>query len=205
MSVEGLRAAEEKMRAAGQSEEAIRSFARAYERVDGGETAMIRTADLEPADEVPALEGLPEAAEEALENVVSIKLNGGLATTMGLCQPKSLVVAREGRTFLDIIIGQTLALRRRYGVRLPLVLMNSEATRAATLEALGSHPEIDAGFPLEFMQSMIPKLTADALEPVSWPRAPELDGALPGMATCTGRCAVRVCSPSCSQPAFATR
>ena len=59
-----------------------------------------------------------------------IKLNGGLATTMGLRSPKSLIEARAGRSFLDIIVGQTLALRRRYSVRLPLVLMDSEATRA---------------------------------------------------------------------------
>ena len=42
-----------------------------------------------------------------------IKLNGGLATTMGLRGPKSLVEAREGRSFLEIIVGQMLALRAR--------------------------------------------------------------------------------------------
>ncbi len=68
-----------------------------------------------------------------------IKLNGGLATTMGLQQPKSLMEARDGRSFLEIIIGQTLALRRRHGVRLPLVLMDSESTRAPTLRELARH------------------------------------------------------------------
>jgi len=168
------------MRAAGQPEEAIRGFRRAYERVEAGESAVIRSADLEPARDVPALDELPEAAEDALGKVVVIKLNGGLATTMGLRQPKSLVVAREGQTFLDIIIGQTLALRERYGVRLPLVLMNSQATRAETLKALERHPELDAGLPLEFMQSMIPKLTAEGLEPVSWPPDPGLEWCPPG-------------------------
>ena len=48
--------------------------------------------------------------------VALIKLNGGLATTMGLQQPKSLMEARDGLSFLDIIVGQTLALRRRYDV-----------------------------------------------------------------------------------------
>ena len=60
-----------------------------------------------------------------LGQVALIKLNGGLATTMGLQQPKSLMEARDGLSFLDIIIGQTLALRRRYDVALPLVLMDS--------------------------------------------------------------------------------
>jgi UTP--glucose-1-phosphate uridylyltransferase len=180
MSAEGLRAAEEKMRAAGQPEEAIRNFARAYQRVDRGETAYIRSDELEPVQDVPTLESLPEPDEHALEHVVEIKLAGGLATTMGLRHPKSLVVAREGKTFLEVIVGQTLALRRRYGVRLPLVLMTSQATRAETLEALERHPELDVGLPLDFMQSIVPKLTADSLEPVSWPAAPELEWAPPG-------------------------
>jgi UTP--glucose-1-phosphate uridylyltransferase len=181
MSAEGLHAAEEKMRAAGQPEEAIRAFARSYERVDAGESAVMRSSELEPAADVPAYDELPDAdPHEALEQVVAIKLNGGLATTMGLRHPKSLVEAREGLSFLDIIVGQTLALRRRHDIRLPLVLMNSEATRAETMEALAQHPELDVGLPVTFMQSVVPKLDADSLEPVSWPSAPALEWAPPG-------------------------
>ena len=71
---------------------------------------------------MPALEQLADAdaADGARARSSLIKLNGGLATTMGLQRPKSLLEAREGRSFLDIIIGQTLALRRRHGVPLPL-------------------------------------------------------------------------------------
>jgi UTP--glucose-1-phosphate uridylyltransferase len=181
MSVEGLRAAEEKMRTAGQPEEAIRAFRRSYERVESGESAFLRSEDLEPVQDAPALVGLPEVdAAAALEQVVAIKLNGGLATTMGLRQPKSLVEARDGHSFLDIIIGQTLALRRRHGIRLPLVLMNSEATHDETMRALAEHPELDIGLPLEFMQSMIPKLDAEALEPAAWPKEPSLEWCPPG-------------------------
>ena len=90
---------------------------------------------------------------------------------MGLRHPKSLVEAKDGRTFLDIIAGQTLALRRLHEIRLPLLLMNSEATREETKEALSRHPELDVGLPLTFMQSMVPKLEADTLRPVSWPAA----------------------------------
>ncbi len=181
MSVAGLQEAEQKMRAAGQPEEAIRSFRRAYERLAGGESGVIRSAELEPVRDVPALVDMPDVdAGAALEHVVVIKLNGGLATTMGLRSPKSLVEARDGRSFLEIIIGQTLALRRRHGVRLPLVLMNSEATRAETLSALAGHPELDTGLPADFMQSMIPKLDAERLAPVSWPREPSLEWCPPG-------------------------
>src|SRR3984885_1676165 len=182
MSDDGIRAAEEKMRAAGAHEEAIRAFDNSYRRLVSGEEALLPSAELEAATGVPALVDLTEAdAAGALEHVAVIKLNGGLATTMGLQEPKSLVQAREGRSFLEIIVGQTLALRRRLGVRLPLVLMNSDATRTATERALERYPEIEhEGIAPDFMQSMIPKLDAERLEPVSWPAKPELEWSPPG-------------------------
>jgi UTP--glucose-1-phosphate uridylyltransferase len=181
-STDGLVAAAEKMRAAGAHEEAIRAFESAYTRLRSGGEAMLGTAELEPAGDVPALEELDDAdSAQALEHLAVIKLNGGLATSMGLQEPKSLVEAREGRSFLDIIVGQTLALRERHGVRLPLVLMNSDATRAATEKALARYPEIaHEGIAPDFMQSMIPKLEADSLAPVSWPKAPALEWCPPG-------------------------
>jgi UTP--glucose-1-phosphate uridylyltransferase len=181
MSTEGLKAAEAKMRDAGQSEGAIRAFASAYQRLEAGESGVLASEELEPAGEVPALAELPDAeAARALEHVAVIKLNGGLATSMGLRSPKSLVQAREGHSFLDVIIGQTLALRRRYGIELPLVLMDSEATRAETLRALAAHPELGDQEPPDFLQSMVPKLDAETLMPVSWPRAPALEWCPPG-------------------------
>jgi UTP--glucose-1-phosphate uridylyltransferase len=164
MSDDGLRAAAEKM-AAEQPAEAVRAFENAYRRLVSGQEAMLPSAELEPAGDVPSLQELPASdGSAALERLALIKLNGGLATTMGLQEPKSLVQARDGRSFLEIIIGQTLALRERYGVRLPLVLMDSEATREATLSALASHPELPIGeLAPDFLQSMIPKLDAESL------------------------------------------
>jgi UTP--glucose-1-phosphate uridylyltransferase len=174
----GLRAAEDKMRAAGQHEEAIRAFRAAYERLAAGESGLLASDELEPATDVLELEQLPAAdPAEALAHVAVVKLNGGLATTMGLRQPKSLVEAREGRTFLDIISGQARVLRERFGVRLPLLLMNSEATDSQTREALAEHPELDAA---SFLQSMEPKLEAATLEPVSWHENPALGWTPPG-------------------------
>ena len=179
MSNDGWREAEEKMRAHGQHEEAIRAFRSAYERLAAGESAYISSSDLEPASDVGSLEQLPDAdPAAALTDVVIVKLNGGLATTMGLRAPKSLVEAREGQSFLDIIVRQIRALRDRYGIRLPLVLMDSEATREETLAALPK----DASGELEpdFMQSVVPKLDAESLEPISWPSEPALEWAPPG-------------------------
>jgi UTP--glucose-1-phosphate uridylyltransferase len=138
----------------------------------------MRSDELEPAADVPALEDLSAPEDPALLNrFAMIKLNGGLATTMGLQQPKSLVEVREGLSFLDIIIGQTLTLRRRYRIHLPLVLMNSEVTREQTEAAL----KRGDGQPVsDFLQSLEPKLDAATLEPVSWPTDPALEWVPPG-------------------------
>jgi UTP--glucose-1-phosphate uridylyltransferase len=177
---DGLQAAEAKMREADQPEEAIRSFASAYQRLVGGESAMLPSAELEPAGDVDALDQLPDADPEVLDHVAVIKLNGGLATTMGLRSPKSLVEVRDGKSFLDVIAGQTLALRKKHGVRLPLVLMNSGATREETLRALEAYPDLDVGLPLDFLQSMVPKLEAEQLDPIDWEKDPALEWNPPG-------------------------
>ena len=178
-------AAAEKMRGDGAHEEAIRAFQAAYDRLASGARALVSSADLEPAGDVPALDDLPAVPEAQLAGVLGavalIKLNGGLATSMGLQQPKSLMEARDGHTFLDIIVGQTLHLRERHGVALPLVLMDSQATRAATLGALAAYPGLAIdGLAPDFMQSMVPKLDAETLEPVRWPAAPALEWCPPG-------------------------
>jgi UTP--glucose-1-phosphate uridylyltransferase len=185
MSDEGRTAAVAKMRADGQHEEAIGAFLSAYDRLVGGDEALIPSDSLEPAGDVTALDDLPEVEEERVGEVLSqvalIKLNGGLATSMGLQQPKSLMEARDGRSFLDIIVKQTLALRRRHGAALPLILMDSESTREATLEALHGYEDLPVdGLDPDFMQSMIPKLDADTMAPVSWPARPALEWCPPG-------------------------
>jgi UTP--glucose-1-phosphate uridylyltransferase len=179
MSSSGLALAQEKMRAAGQAEGAIASFSRAYELLVGGAETMLASADLAPVDDVASLEQLA-AAPGALATVAVIKLNGGLATSMGLRNPKSLVEARDGRSFLEVIVGQTLALRRRLEIALPLLLMDSTATRDETLHALAREPSLTQDLPADFLQSMVPKLLAADLTPVSWPKEPALEWCPPG-------------------------
>src|SRR5437764_7998569 len=138
----GLRAAEAKMRAAHVSEVGIRAFERLYALLAGGDRGVLASSELEPLAEVPSLERLPGdgAPTDVLDRTVVVRLNGGLGTTMGLSGPKSLVEVKPGLTFLDVIARQVLAARRRTGARLPLVLMNSVATRGQSLEALARHP-----------------------------------------------------------------
>jgi UTP--glucose-1-phosphate uridylyltransferase len=179
----GLELSTEKMRREGLPEAAVRTFAHYYERLAAGERGTLAESEIEPVDEVVDAERLPDggrAADDALERTVVIKLNGGLGTSMGMSGPKSLLEVKEGLSFLDITARQVLELRRRYEARLPLVLMNSFATREPSLEALERYPDLEADVPLDFVQGKVPKLRAEDLAPVEWPEDPGLEWAPPG-------------------------
>jgi UTP--glucose-1-phosphate uridylyltransferase len=181
MSAAGLEACTQKMRDAGVAGVAIDTFAQLYERLAAGETGLIAEDEIEPVESVPDADALPAVdASELLDQAVVIKLNGGLGTSMGMTRAKSLLEAREGETFLDLIARQVLALRERSGARVPLVLMNSFATREDSLAALEHHPGLSADLPADFLQSKEPKVLAADLMPASWPANPELEWCPPG-------------------------
>jgi UTP--glucose-1-phosphate uridylyltransferase len=174
-------AATEKMRREGLPEIAIDTFAHYEERLRRGEQGMLPEAELEPLTDVPSSEELPEADGSALGQVVLLELNGGLGTSMGMRKAKSLVEVKDGHTFLDVIARQVLHLREQHDAAIPLLLMNSFATRDDTLAALERFPELRIeGLPLDFVQGKVPKLLADSFEPVSWPADPALEWAPPG-------------------------
>jgi UTP--glucose-1-phosphate uridylyltransferase len=140
---------------------------------------------LKPLADLPRLDELPEPppgqARETLDRLAIVKLNGGLGTSMGLSGPKSLLEVKPGACFLDVIATQVLALRERHGARLPLVLMNSAATRDPSLDALRRYDGLPVpGVPLDFLQGREPKIRADDLMPVQWPADPELEWCPPG-------------------------
>jgi UTP--glucose-1-phosphate uridylyltransferase len=172
------------MRAAGVAEVAIDTFAQQVERLRAGETGVLAEAEIEPVATLPDADELPAddaGARAALDRTVVIKLNGGLGTSMGMTAPKSLLEVKDGLTFLDITVRQILDLRTRTGSQLPLVLMNSFATRDASLAALARYDELPvAGVAADFVQSKAPKLDAESLEPVSWPEDPDMEWAPPG-------------------------
>ena len=140
---------------------------------------------LEPLADLPCLDELPEPppgrARDVLDQLVVVKLNGGLGTSMGLAGPKSLLEVKPGTSFLDVVATQVLAARARYGARLPLVLMNSAATRGPSREALRRYDGLGVpGVPLDFLQGREPKIRADDLQPVRWPADPQLEWCPPG-------------------------
>lgn len=177
----GLEAAVEKMRAEGLGDAAVQSFARQYERLRAGETGTLAESAIEPVASLPDAEALTEeAGAPLLDQAVVIKLNGGLGTSMGMTRAKSLLEVKDGKRFLDLIAEQILALRERSGARLPLILMNSFATRDDSLAALASYDDLSAGLAPDFVQNKVPKVRAEDLEPVSWAADPGLEWAPPG-------------------------
>ena len=184
MSDEGLRQSIDRMRARGISNEAIRVFRHYYHQLEDGALGVIPEATIEPLGEIQRLQAVTvtdEMARHALSQTAIVKLNGGLGTTMGMNGAKSALPVVGGLSFLDIIAQQTLALRKRWGVDVPLIFMNSFRTSAETLEALRAYPDLEIeGVPLEFLQNAEPKLRARDLRPVDWPADPELEWCPPG-------------------------
>ncbi len=184
MSDHGLKLAQDKMAAAGVAPTAIEVFSHYYRSLEAGATGLILEDSIEPLLDAARLDELEvdeAAAREALGRTAVIKLNGGLGTSMGMDKAKSLLPVRDGRTFLDLIVEQVLHAREAYGVRLPLVLMNSFRTQADSLAALEAHPGLAVeGLPLDFLQNQEPKLLAEDLTPVSWPADPTLEWCPPG-------------------------
>lgn len=166
-----------KMTAAGLKPLVIDTFAHYYQKLVAGETGLVRDADITSLsdDEIPKiskLDGYAESGRRSLKQTVRIVLNGGLGTSMGLLGPKSLLVVKEGRSFLEIILRQAESSASR------LALMNSFNTHAATLSALRKLKP--ARQPLSFLQHKFPKVLQKDLSPVSWPANPELEWNPPG-------------------------
>lgn len=184
MSDQGLQLALDKMGAAGAGDTAQAVFAHYYRELASGATGLIAEETIDPATEVPLLaeqEIDPEQARAALAATVMIRLNGGLGTSMGISSAKSLLPVRPDRSFLDLIVDQVRAARRRHGVRLPLVLMNSFRTQEETLAALAAEEDLPVDdLPLDFVQNTEPKLRCDDLTPVEWPADPSLEWCPPG-------------------------
>ena len=183
MGSAGLNRARDKMVAAGVDEVAIETFAHYFRLLEHGETGMIPETSIEPVD-MPALadvEVSDEDAADAIRKTAVIKLNGGLGTSMGMDRAKSLLCARRGLSFLDIISRQVLHLRKQYDATLPLIFMNSFRTSTDTAAALARYGDLPVdGLPLEFLQNKEPKLLVKDLAPVSYPKDPDLEWCPPG-------------------------
>ncbi|GAA1484810.1 UTP--glucose-1-phosphate uridylyltransferase [Brachybacterium fresconis] len=184
MSNEGLQAAQQKMADAGVAQTAIDVFTHYYGQLEDGVTGTIPEDTIDPYLDPPLLEDVsidPAHAKQVFDQLAIINLNGGLGTSMGLDQAKSLLPVRDGKNFLDLLVEQVLAARRGTGSRLPLIFMNSFRTREDTLAVLEKYPDLRVGdLPLDFLQNKEPKLRTDDLAPVTWEQDPALEWCPPG-------------------------
>lgn len=177
---------EAKMKAAGVSHAAIEAFRRNFGALVRQESGLIEESTIAPARGLADWAALsataPQPSASRLGEVVVIKLNGGLGTSMGLQAAKSLLSVRDGSTFLDIMVHQIQFLRQTSGETVRLLLMNSFNTSEDTLSHLQRYR--NEGFAeaseVELMQNQVPKLDAASLLPVSWPQDPELEWCPPG-------------------------
>ena len=183
-SPDGLTQAREKMAAAGLPDAAIEVFSHYYEQLASGATGLIPEDTIEPLTDPDRLADVTISDQEqrdAFAKTAIIKLNGGLGTSMGMEQAKSLLPVRDGKSFLDLIVSQVLAARSRHDASLPLIFMNSFRTQDDTLAALQPYAELAvSGLPLDFLQNREPKLRSSDLTPIEWPADPSLEWCPPG-------------------------
>lgn len=94
----GVREAEEKMLAVGESPAAVAGFRRRYERLEAGDEGLLREAGIEPVAELPGLDELdvdPAIAQRALEQAVVVKVNGGPARAWACGEPRACSRSRR--------------------------------------------------------------------------------------------------------------
>ncbi|MBI1732247.1 MAG: UTP--glucose-1-phosphate uridylyltransferase [Gammaproteobacteria bacterium] len=167
------------MQARGLPEMAIASFRRHYLGLAAGDTGFISEHEIQPVGSLPHAEALgPDLAEvgrRALKATVFLKLNGGLGTSMGLDQAKSLIEVKPGWSFLRALA------RQAAHAGAPLVLMNSDRTHRDSQRALADirrqEPELTVH---QFLQHMAPKVCRHDLSPARWARDPVHEWYPPG-------------------------
>ncbi len=156
-------------------------FGRRYAAYRAGDSGKVNWDEVRPAAEedivdATELSELDEAqVRKVARELVCIKLNGGLGTTMKLARAKSLIAVREGRSFLGLIADQISALRQRCAVEVPLLLMNSYRTRADSLAELEAVGFAQRGLPLDFLQHKVPRIDAETKLPVTLPPGNEAE------------------------------
>ncbi|GAB4817141.1 hypothetical protein N2152v2_004187 [Parachlorella kessleri] len=200
---------EKKMASKGLSQAAVGAFKQNYEQLVAGVTGLVPEDDIEPVESLPNLEELHAASGVDLKSLLAqtavLKLNGGLGTSMGLEKAKSLLVVKDGKTFLDLIAEQIKHTREQYGGRMPAVrwgqesessmvgvcqqdgsqvrfiLMNSFSTSDDTKAYLQKqHGDLLAERDVELLQNSSCKVDAATLKPAEYPADPEKEWAPPG-------------------------
>jgi UTP--glucose-1-phosphate uridylyltransferase len=160
----------------------IQNFKYYFDRLSKGETGVIPETAILPLASLPDIESLVPVelrriGEAHLQKAVIIKLNGGLGTSMGMQDAKSLLKVKDGFSFLDITVRQAQSVHSAP----PVVFMNSFSTQNSTRQALQTYTElVENNLLLDFLQHKVPKVDAHHLQPVVCPHRPDLEWCPPG-------------------------
>jgi UTP--glucose-1-phosphate uridylyltransferase len=162
------------MRAADLPDAVIENYKRLLDQVLKGETGIIQEDAIESIGDVDTLEAIRAndhyltIGQAALAELAVIRLNGGLGSSMGMPNAKSLLPIRGNLTFNDLMIEQLRHLQAETGHRIPLIHMTSFRTDddiKQVMDAAGySNP---AGLPSTFQQHKHLKVYADTFGPAS--------------------------------------
>jgi len=106
-----------------------------------------------------------EDARALLDQLIVVKLNGGLGTSMGCKGPKSLISVRSGMNFLDLTVQQIESLNKRFNTSVPLVLMNSFNTDEDTAQILKKYETSSVRIRC-FNQHRFPRINKETLLPL---------------------------------------
>ena len=120
---------------------------------------LVDHAHLEPCPADAALQA------DLLSRLCIVKLNGGLGTGMGCRGPKSAIHVRSGLTFLDLTVRQVEYINQRFGVDVPLIVMNSFRTHDTTVRLLNKYSSHAVSITC-FKQSCFPRVDRDHFTPV---------------------------------------
>ena len=167
-----------KMRRENIPEAAIAVFVNYYRQLADSQAITVPESTIDPlsGDSIPNSAAIQHHATfgmTELKKTAILKLNGGLGTTMGLHGPKSLIIVKDGLSFLEISINQIRHINNRLGVTIPLLLMNSFFTDATTRDALKRWRDLPPGLVEPFLQHKFPKVKApDILGPIDCPEQP---------------------------------
>lgn len=164
----------EKMKKEGLSDILIKDFLAKVEKVRSGETGKVKwetIGDLDPVQDEIDLTEIQKRftpTKESLSKLVVLKLNGGLGTSMGLEKAKSLIPIKNNMSFLGIIANQVLYMRKKYGVEIPLILMDSFNTQEDCQKELQKY-SFTQKITSTFLQNKVPRLNKADFMPISLP------------------------------------
>ncbi len=175
----------EKMIQEGLSSEFIADFLSKIGEVRNGETGIVKweeVGDLDPQSDEISLEDIEVSHPgnpSSLRELVVIKLNGGLGTSMGLSGPKSLIEIKNGMSFLEVISRQIGFIRKMYNLEVPLILMDSFSTQKQSQEEF-LRIGFNQNYPTSFLQHKVPRLLTKELKPLELEKDKQEEWCPPG-------------------------